>query len=95
MTKKEYVIKVLEKVKKYRDKAETIQKYLSTHEDEEYLSYIYEKCVKAINIAVKTKNENKIKELWSILNEIHEKEAISKKADEDDVVKLDKLLESL
>jgi len=95
MTKKEYVLKVLEKVKWYRDKAETILQYISMHDDEGYIDYMYNKCVNAVDVAVHTKNEDKIKELWSILNNIHEKEIVSRKVDGDDIEKLDKLFESL
>jgi len=95
MTKKEYVLKVLEKVKGYWDRAEKIGQYISTHDDEGYLNYLYEKCVVAVDMAIQAKNEDKIKELWNILDKIHEQEAISKKADEEDITKLDQLLENL
>jgi hypothetical protein len=95
MTKKEYVLKVLEKVKEYRDKAEMIKTYLMTHDDEEYVNYMYDKCVNAVEVAVKTKDANKVQKLGKLLDEIHQKEAVSKKADEEDINKLDELLSSL
>lgn len=95
MTKKDYVLKVLEKVKDYRDKAEIITKYILTHDDEWYVNYMYDKCVSAVESAVKTKDENKIQQLGKFLDQVHEKEAISKKADEEDIAKLDQLLLSL
>jgi len=95
MTKKDYVLKVLEKVKSYWDKADTIKEYITTHDDEEYINYMYDKCVSAVESAVKTKAADKIKQLGSILSDIHEKEAVSKKADEEDIAKLDQLLASL
>ena len=95
MTKKDYVLKVLEKVKDYRDKAETIKNYITTHDDEEYINYMYDKCVNAVELTVKTKDSNKIQQLGKFLDQVHEKEAISKKADEEDIAKLDQLLESM
>lgn len=61
MTKKEYVLKVLDKVKEYRDKADMIKQYLLTHNDEVYINYMYEKCVNAIDITIKNKTKTKDK----------------------------------
>jgi hypothetical protein len=95
MTKKEYIIKVLEKVTGYWDKAIIIKEYIATHDDEQYINYLYENFVIAVEKTTKEQNNNKIKLLSNYIADLHEKEVLSKQADEEDIVKLDNLLSTL
>jgi len=60
MTKKEYVLKFLDKVKGRRQKEPIIRDYLSKNDDEEYTEYLYKEFTKIVNDIVAKKEEKKM-----------------------------------
>ncbi|MDD3262748.1 MAG: hypothetical protein PHR61_02785 [Candidatus Absconditabacteria bacterium] len=92
MTKKEYVLKVLDKVKGYWAKEPMIRTYIDTHDDEKYINYLYDKFVVAVKNTLKKQETEKLQALTKNLDILKSKESDSYLADEEDLKKLDELL---
>ncbi len=92
MTKKEYVIKVLDKVKWYWQKEPMIRAYIDTHDDQKYINYLYDKFVVAVKNTLKKQEAEKLQALTNNLDILKSKESDSYLADEEDLKKLDELL---
>lgn len=95
MSKKEYVLKILDKLQWYRAKEKPIREYLLANDDEEYVNYLYDQFVQAVDSTLKDTFNNKAKSLAQYLDDVKIKESVSRKADEEDLKKLDQLLNSL
>lgn len=93
MTKKEYVLKVLDKVIPYWEEAKYIKEnILSWIATNEYMDDIYQKCVAAVNIVLQHQSENKSQQLSQYLQSLQQQEKLSQHADQEDIKKLEELL---
>lgn len=94
--KKELIVKVINKIKPYRNKAEDILKLLNSKECNEE---IMDEIIRRFNDAIKQcKKENDIKTLKKWLNavqKIREMEKKEEKSKEELDIELDKLLDSI
>lgn len=95
MTKKDYVLKLLDKVAGSWSQAEAVKNYLSLHDDQSYIDYLYEKFVEAVDQTLHDQWQDKIKSLVSFLENIKQQELVDRQADEADLQKLDQLLQTL
>ena len=95
MTKKEYVLKVLDKVMGSWSQAKMVQEYVLSHEDLNYIDYLYNKFVEAVNSTLQEQWQDKINSFISHLEDIKQEELISKQADENDLKNLEQVLASL
>lgn len=95
MTKKEYVFKVLDKVRWSWEKESVVRDYLTKHEDSVYVDYLYDKFTKAVKVTLENQSKEKIQSLSKHLNELKNKESESYQADHDDLTKLDDLLTNM
>jgi len=93
MSKKEYVLKVLDKVKWLWPKEQEVRDYLL--HDEEYVNYLYDQFVQAVDSILKDRVNDKTLSLTKYLDDVKVKEALSKQADQEDLDKLDQLLATL
>ncbi len=93
MTKKEYILRVLDKSLPYWKWAAFIkEKILSETVSPEYIEETYQKCVKAVDITLQQQKQSNAQQLWQYLASLHEKERISQEADQRDIENLEKLL---
>lgn len=93
MTKKEYILRVLDKSLPYWQGAASIkEQILSETVSDDYIEETYQKCVKAVDITLQQQNEDKAQQLWQYLESLHEKEKFSQEADQKDIENLEKLL---
>lgn len=95
MTKKEYVFIILDKIKGLWVKEPKIREYLENNEDDEYVEYLFQR-FKVVVDKLYSENwqKNMDKFVWMIAN-IHMKEEMSKKAEEEDLQNLEGLINSL
>ncbi len=93
MTKKEYILRVLDKSLPYWQWAAFIkEKILSEIVTPEYIEETYQKCVKAVDITLQQQNQSNAQQLSQYLASLHEKEKVSQEADQRDIENLEKLL---
>lgn len=96
MTKKEYILKVLDRVIPYWEWAISIkEKILSWIATDEYIEDMYQKCVKSVDITLKQQDMEKMKSLSSYLKNLQQEEFISHQADEEDIKNLENLLNTI
>lgn len=95
MTKKEYIFKVLDLVKWHRDKEEKVRKYMTENEDINYTEYLYEKFRTVIHTIHTQKWQKEISWFVDMMNNIKEKEKIDRDAEQEDINKLENLIDAL
>ncbi len=95
MTKREYVFKVLDKVKWHWNKEQEVREYLTANDDQNYINYLYDEFVKAVDITLKSQANDKGLALMETLNQIKIKENVSKQAEQADLMRLEQLIASL
>lgn len=95
MTKKEYILKVLDIVKGHRDKEAKIRKYITENDDNNYIEYLYKKFRTVIHTIHTQKWQKEISWFVDMMNDIKEKEKIDRKAEQEDINKLENLIDSL
>jgi len=92
MTKKEYVFKVLDKVKWHWDKEPSVREYLNNYEDETYINYLYDKFTKAVDVTLEKQSQEKSELMSDYLDQLKIKESEIQQSDNEDLKKLDELL---
>lgn len=95
MTKKEYIFKILNIVKWHRNKEEKIRKYMTENEDSSYTEYLYEKFRTVIHTIYTQKGQKEISWFVDMMNNIKEKEKIDRNVEQEDINKLENLIDSL
>jgi len=96
MTKKEYILKVLDKVIPYWEWAVSIkEKVLDPNVTDDYIQEVYQKCVKAVHSTFLYQKEKKVNQLANYLEYLHQQELDSQKADKEDIDKLDEMLKDM
>ncbi len=92
MTKKEYILKVLDKVIPYRPKAFSLkQKVLSPNITQEYIEDIYQKCIRAVHTTFLHQLKIKQSTLKGNLQYLQKKELLSKELDQNDIDNFEQL----
>lgn len=93
MKKKEYILRVLNKVLPYWKEASFIQeKILVPTVKDDYIENIYQKCVKAVDFTLHQQSEHKVQQLWQYLESLQAQERVSQEADQKDIENLENLL---
>ncbi|MEI6425728.1 MAG: hypothetical protein WCO66_00065 [Candidatus Absconditabacteria bacterium] len=96
MSKKDYILAVLNKVSGLRSPADNIKQLLETDQlTDAYIEYLYEECVHAINGALQTQNKEQQNSIISKLNTIKATEIKQTEADQQDIENLEKLISTL
>lgn len=95
MTKKEYVIKVLDKVIPYWKEASSIKDKILSWATQEYIEDMYQKCVKAVDVTLDNQQTESAQKLGNYLQTLQQQEQLSQQADEQDIKKLEVLLATL
>ena len=92
MTKKSYILQVLEKLQGHRSKAEEVTSYLLAYDDPEYIDYIYQELVAAVHATLQEEGQDTLKNLVGYLDVLEHKESLSKQADENDIKDLEQIM---
>jgi len=96
MSKKDYILAVLEKVSGLRGPADNIKWLLLEDKlTDAYIDYLYEECVKAINWALNVQNQEQQNAIVSKLNSLKATELKQNQADQQDIENLEKLISAL
>lgn len=95
MTKKEYVLKVLDRVLPYWKEASSIKDRILSWATQEYIEDMYQKCVKAVDITLEQQHTENAEKLGNYLQSLQEQEKLSQEADAQDIKKLEVLLSTL
>lgn len=96
MSKKEYILAVLRKVSGIWAPADNIKQLLEADKlTDDYIDYLYEECVEAVNEALDVNKQAQQQMILDKLKFIKDAEIIEKKADEEDVENLEKLIENV
>lgn len=96
MSKKDYILAVLEKVSTIRWPANNIKKLLE--EDgltDEYVEYLYVECVHAVNEALDEQNSDQQNTIISKLTSLKDAELKQNQADQEDIKNLEKLIANI
>ena len=93
MSKKEYILKVLDKLWSDRDRTEEIKRELvNDNLTDDYIDYLYEQFTKIVEEINKKQNSDTISKMKDYLNNIKDLETKSKEADAEDIKKLEDLM---
>ena len=95
MTKKDYILKVLDKVQWHRNKEADIRKYITTHDDTVYIEYLYQEFRTVVNELSQQIGKKDITNLLGLLDAIHTKETLSKQAETKDLDDLELLIKTI
>lgn len=96
MSKKEYILAVLQKVSGIRWPADNIKQLLEDDKlTDTYIDYLYEECVEAVDDALDVDKETQQQIILDKLKFIKDAEIIEKKADAEDIENLEKLIENI
>ena len=95
MTKKEYILKVLDKVQWHWDNESEIRKYITTHDDTAYIEYLYQEFKTVVNALSQQIGKKDITNLLWLLDTIHIKETLSKQAETKDLTDLETLIKTI
>lgn len=96
MTKKDYILAVLTKVSWLWASADHIKELLLADQlTTEYIDYLYEECVKAVNGALQEQNQEQQNSIVAKLSSVKDAELKQSQADQADIDNLEKLIASM
>jgi hypothetical protein len=96
MSKKEYILAVLHKVSGIRWPADNIRQLLEDDRlTDTYIDYLYGECVEAVDDALDVDKWTQQQIILDKLKFIKDAEIIEKKADEEDIENLEKLIANI
>lgn len=96
MSKKEYILSVLEKVSGLWEPANNIKELLLQDQlTDTYIDYLYEECVHAVDNALESQNEDQQQAIIARLQNIKISETKQNEADQQDIEKLEDLISNM